>query len=91
MSLALEVAGGGAPAASGLAGLGGQALDLEGLPGVGGVEVRAQLADVAHDGVLAVEALEVRDRPAGRRPVARRSQQVHDLVWLMRVSVVSLI
>ena len=90
MSLALEVAGGGAPAASGLAGLGGQALDLEGLSGVGGVEVRAQLADVAHDGVLAVEALEVRDR-TGRRPVARRSQQVHDLVWLMRVSVVSLI
>ena len=89
MSLALEVAGGGAPAAGGLAGLGGQALDLEGLAGVGGVKVRAQLADVAHDGVLAVEALEVRDR--ARRPVARRSQQVHDLVWLMRVSVVSLI
>ena len=81
MSLALEVAGGGAPAACGLAGLGGQALDLEGLSGVGGVKVRAQLENVAHHGVLAVEALEVRHRIAGR-PVARRGQQVHDLGWL---------
>ena len=47
---------------------------LERLGSVRRVKVRLQLSDVAHDGVLAVEALEVR----GPGPVARR-QQVHDL------------
>ena len=47
---------------------------LERLGGVRRVKVRLQFSDVAHDGVLAVEALEVR----GPGPVARR-QQVHDL------------
>ena len=47
---------------------------LERLGSVRRVKVRLQFSDVAHDGVLAVEALEVR----GPGPVARR-QQVHDL------------